>query len=334
MKRTISGQVLVSGAGTGVPGVLVTAYDVGDLEASQDSARVDDIAKAIEERGRRLGSAITDRTGHFALAHEAPPSREESTRGAINVGIIITEPESPDRPPRPLFASRSIRRNSAPEERFLIQLAPQVVLSPSRDLLRLDSLAPLKAQIAGAISAAARTCATSSTERPKLGKKDDQANETRKKKWSEHYRARVTTTTSADDSSVPAKDRRVQRRPGAFRFVLPVRVVADDETGSGELRYDADEKSMVYIANDKKHRLAFGGLREPSRTAGQLNAGTQPATAAMVPAIAVDLNTSTFCLIVSYSPDVLRADSPKRSRLADWFEHRNAHAIKSLLPPQ
>lgn len=127
--KQISGYVLVEGTDVGIPNLVVSAHDARD--ASGPSANERSIEALGRNLGRRLGSVLTDSSGHFVLNGE--DLRFEGNEARPNLVLAVSAPEdvrSAEKPmphspeARLLYISAVARRDAGAEEAFVIRLLP------------------------------------------------------------------------------------------------------------------------------------------------------------------------------------------------------------------
>lgn len=126
--KKLSGYVLLKETGSGVPNLVVTAYDSeNSISAIRDQFNNNDFR--IEGLGKRLGSVLTDQEGRFALSSEDLEFQGNESRPDLL--IIVFAPEDPQdiEQPYPLPAEQRILYISAApvtdagaEEAFVIRL--------------------------------------------------------------------------------------------------------------------------------------------------------------------------------------------------------------------
>jgi hypothetical protein len=127
--KQISGNVLVKETNTGVPNLVVTAYD---SEKSIQEIIADDPEKkdlALEGLGKRIGSVLTDQDGKFILKSEDLEFQGNESRPDLLIIIFAPEDiQTIDKPyPLPpkeriLYISTVPREDAGAEEAFVIRL--------------------------------------------------------------------------------------------------------------------------------------------------------------------------------------------------------------------
>jgi hypothetical protein len=118
----IVGKVLVKESGYAVPDVLISLYDVGHDNASDQVSRRAQEKLALSSKqiqGTRLGSVLTDENGKFELAYE--DSKEKRHPDLV---LVVSAPEQPGMKDSSstLFISSRVREKAGQTETYLLRL--------------------------------------------------------------------------------------------------------------------------------------------------------------------------------------------------------------------
>ncbi len=127
--KQISGYVLVKETNSGVPNLVVTAYD---SEKSKQEIAANHRAKndfSLGDLGKRIGSVLTDQDGKFILKSEELEFQGNESRPDLIIVIFAPEDiQEIDKPfplppeQRVLFISSVPREDAGAEEAFIIRL--------------------------------------------------------------------------------------------------------------------------------------------------------------------------------------------------------------------
>jgi hypothetical protein len=117
----VSGSVKVRETGFGIPGLLVSVFDVDDEQAAVG-----------EFRGSRLGSVLTDGSGRFELSFERAAGGDGGTVAPVaspNLAIVVSAAEGPaeEGGPAVLHRSPKPRAQAGHVESFSIRLPAEVL---------------------------------------------------------------------------------------------------------------------------------------------------------------------------------------------------------------
>jgi hypothetical protein len=123
----VTGVVVLHATGRAIEGMTITVVDVeeGANEQFLKGTLTGKSASAIQELSvHRLGSAVTDAAGRFAIAYTP---RDAAARPTL--GLVVLGPETPGDHscPRILHASCDLRVGAAQREEFRLALTPEAL---------------------------------------------------------------------------------------------------------------------------------------------------------------------------------------------------------------
>src|SRR3972149_2210483 len=107
--KQISGVVLVKETNSGIPHLIVTAYDSEKSIREIIGAKPNREAFSLEDLGKRIGSVLTDQNGNFVLKSENLEFQGNESRPDLLIIIFAPEDVQDVKTPYPL----------PPEERIL-----------------------------------------------------------------------------------------------------------------------------------------------------------------------------------------------------------------------
>jgi hypothetical protein len=128
--NVVAGRIVIAGTDSGVPSLVVAAYDVDAIRRS-GGARVDvpDLPNAD-----RLGSAVTSSAGTFSIAYEDTAFRSEGKERRPDLIVVVSGPEhGPDAPPV-LHLSQHIRANAGRHEAYSIGVSSEALAAAGIDV--------------------------------------------------------------------------------------------------------------------------------------------------------------------------------------------------------
>jgi hypothetical protein len=127
--KQICGYVLVKETNSGVPNLVVTAYDCEKSIEAMIADRREKNGASLEKLGKRIGSVLTDQDGKFTLESNELEFQGNESRPDLLILILapedIQDPESPFPllpEQRVLYVSTVPRTDAGAEEAFFIRL--------------------------------------------------------------------------------------------------------------------------------------------------------------------------------------------------------------------
>jgi hypothetical protein len=123
----ISGLVLARESGSGVPNLVVAAYDA--IDKGPNEGKKYSAAQLFAEAGRPIASVLTDNSGRFQFPPRDFKFQGNELRPNVIIAVFAPEDVDPQQPvPKPameriLYISTSPRQNVGAEEAYVIRLS-------------------------------------------------------------------------------------------------------------------------------------------------------------------------------------------------------------------